>query len=71
MIVPLRPFGNAVKRNVGRRKLREFYRLNKNLFPENTDVLIRLFIAPNDWEDFLQQIQSLLETYISKTKSTP
>ena len=61
MIVPLRPFGNAVKRNYGRRRLREFFRQNKALFPDNHDLLIRLFQQPDDWDTFLKHVESLLE----------
>lgn len=61
MIVPLRPFGNAVKRNYGRRRLREFFRQNKALFPDNHDLLIRLFQQPDDWDRFLNHVESLLE----------
>jgi ribonuclease P protein component len=63
LIVPLKPFKSAVKRNYARRRLREFYRLNKNLFPENQEVIIRLFVAPDNWSKFLEQITKLLEKY--------
>ncbi|MFH0882425.1 MAG: ribonuclease P protein component [bacterium] len=60
MIVPLRPFGGAVQRNYARRRLREFFRHNRDLFPPNQDVLIRLHIAPADWDRFLEEITGLL-----------
>ena len=61
MIVPLRPFRTAVKRNVARRRLREFFRLNRDLFPDNCDILVRLFRAPEHWDEFIQQLEKLLK----------
>lgn len=69
MIVPLRPFRNAVNRNYGRRRIREFYRLNKLLFPENCDLLVRLFRAPDDWDVFFHHLEELLERARSDMKS--
>jgi ribonuclease P protein component len=69
MIVPLRPFGSAVKRNYARRRLREFYRLNRDRFPRGHDVLLRLFTAPGDWDRFLEHIAQLADS-VSTTGNT-
>ena len=74
MIVPIRPFGGAVPRNYARRRLREFFRLNRELFPENHDVLLRLFQPPAEWRSFLDQIATLLQrasTMIESDLRTP
>jgi len=60
-MVPLRPFGAAVKRNYARRRLREFLRRNRGILPADKDVLIRLHVAPSDWDRFLGEIAKLLE----------
>ena len=60
MIVPVRPFGGAVRRNYARRRLREFFRRNRNLFPMDRDVLLRLYIAPDNWDRFFEEITGLL-----------
>ena len=39
--MPIKSFGGAVKRNYARRRLREFFRRNKELFPENADALLK------------------------------
>ncbi|MBD3165362.1 hypothetical protein GF324_02075 [bacterium] len=59
-VVPGRIFRSAVKRNYARRRLREFYRRNKSLFPDRTDLVIRLYEAPSDWNRFLDHLEGLL-----------
>lgn len=59
MIIPLRPFGGAVARNRARRKIREFYRRNRSLFPDGVDLLVRLFADPRDWDRFFEQLTQL------------
>ncbi|HEB85166.1 MAG TPA: hypothetical protein ENI92_09230 [Bacteroidetes bacterium] len=59
-LVPRRAFGGAVGRNYARRRLREYFRCNRELFPDNTDLLVRLYEAPLDWEAFLLHLGELL-----------
>ncbi len=68
-IVPIRTFGGAVQRNYARRRLREFYRRNKSLFPENTDILIRLYTVPSKWDGLLLQISGMLKTVKTKRET--
>jgi len=57
----MRRVGPAVLRNYHRRRLKEFYRLNKHLWPEGTHFFV-LFRAPvRDWPDFEQRLTVLLE----------
>lgn len=60
MTVPIKPFGGAVRRNYAKRRLREFFRREKYLFPEKTDILIRLDQPPEDWDQLLDTLRSLL-----------
>jgi ribonuclease P protein component len=64
-----RRVGNAVRRNHHRRRLREFYRLNKTLFPENMHLFLLLRGPVNDWQDFLGRLSLILEYLNSQTKS--
>ncbi|MBL0061865.1 MAG: ribonuclease P protein component [bacterium] len=56
----MRKVGNAPDRNRHRRKLKEFYRLNKHLWPEGTHFYA-LFRQPvSDWEAFETKLRALL-----------
>jgi len=57
-----RSVGNAVRRNRARRKLREFYRRNKALFPDKTHYLIVLRNEPEDWRDLEDRLRRLLSS---------
>lgn len=56
----MRPFGGAIGRNYARRRLREYFRRNKGLFPDRTELLVRMYHAPVDWDSFLDQLERLL-----------
>ncbi|MCB2198460.1 ribonuclease P protein component [bacterium] len=66
----MRPFGGAIKRNYARRRLREYFRLNRDLFPDGHDTLVRLFRAPDDWDHFFSQLDELLSEARRMAKST-
>ncbi|HOJ42833.1 MAG TPA: ribonuclease P protein component [Syntrophorhabdaceae bacterium] len=56
--------GGAVLRNRMRRMIKEFYRLNKNLFLENVDHLIRIKNIPQNltWTEISSELKILLES---------
>lgn len=62
-IVVKKKVGRAVERNRIRRVLKEFYRLNKNLFMENVDHLIRVKKIPENltWKEMKEELKILLE----------
>jgi ribonuclease P protein component len=57
-----RSVGNAARRNRARRKLREFYRRNKSLFPDKTHYLIVLRNEPEDWTDLEDRLRRFLSS---------
>ncbi|HOV91169.1 MAG TPA: ribonuclease P protein component [Syntrophorhabdaceae bacterium] len=62
-VVVRKRLGRAVKRNRMRRMVKEFYRLNKSLFFENSDHLIRIKKIPQntEWKEISSELQTLLE----------
>jgi ribonuclease P protein component len=52
--------GNAVIRNRYRRKLKEFYRLNKELFPDNCHYYLLVRGPVEDWSDFESRLTQTL-----------
>ncbi len=68
-LVPRRLFGTAVGRNYARRRLREYFRRNKELFPVNCQILVRLYAAPKDWNDFFVELDRLLKVARKKAAS--
>ncbi|MCC6475718.1 ribonuclease P protein component [bacterium] len=64
-----RKVGSAVERNRHRRKLKEFFRLNKELFSADTHfyALFRQPVA--DWPDFEKRLIALLAS-LSSTRKT-
>lgn len=59
-LVPRRLYGTAVGRNYARRRLREFYRRNRSLFPEGSELIVRLYARPDDWDALLATITAML-----------
>lgn len=56
-----RRVGNAVERHRHVRKLREFYRLNKDLFADNMRFLLLMRGPVNDWPEFEQRLRTVLQ----------
>ncbi len=56
-----RRVGNAPARHRHIRKLREFYRLNKELFAEGTHYLFVMRSAVTDWGELEGRVQVVLE----------
>jgi RNase P protein component len=52
--------GNAVLRNRHRRKLKEFYRLNKRLFAGDVHYYLLMRAPVEDWSDFERRLTELL-----------
>jgi len=61
-VVARKKTGGAVLRNRMRRRIKEFYRLNKTLFMECSDHLIRIKKIPQDitWKEINTELQTLL-----------
>ncbi|MCB9357480.1 MAG: ribonuclease P protein component [Calditrichaeota bacterium] len=57
-----RKVGSAVVRNRHRRKLKEFYRLNKHLWPENTHFFALFRINVGDWGEMESKLTKLLQS---------
>ncbi len=55
-----RRVGNAPARHRHIRKLREFYRLNKELFAEGTHYLFVMRSAIENWAEFEERLNALL-----------
>jgi ribonuclease P protein component len=54
--------GGAVVRNRMRRLVREFYRLNKDLFPDHNNILLKVKQVPErlTWTDTEKELRALL-----------
>ncbi|RPH96240.1 hypothetical protein EHM69_01875 [candidate division KSB1 bacterium] len=57
-----RAVGNSVCRHKNIRKLREFYRLNKELFPCNQHLFLLIRRPVSDWQELEGQLKNVLST---------
>ncbi|MCP4712300.1 MAG: ribonuclease P protein component [Planctomycetes bacterium] len=55
-----RRVGSAVVRNRYRRKLKEYYRLNKDNFPDNCDYFFLIRRTVEDWSEFESRLTETL-----------
>jgi RNase P protein component len=62
--------GNSVCRHHAVRKLREFYRLNKAVFPEQGHVLILVRNPVADWPGLEARLTRLLEEESVKVRKS-
>ncbi|MBK6911840.1 MAG: ribonuclease P protein component [bacterium] len=65
-----RQVGSAVVRNRFRRKLKEFYRLNKHLWPEQTHYLVLIRRPISDWSDIEGRLSRILASIPHPPPST-
>ena len=57
--------GNSPARHRHVRKLREFYRLNKDLFAENGHYFLLVRAPVEDWGEFERKLKGLLKKLTS------
>ncbi|MBZ0264564.1 ribonuclease P protein component [bacterium] len=60
VVVPKAVAANAVRRNYARRRIREYFRRNKIKFPAETDMLLKIYKYPKDWNRFFSSLETLL-----------
>jgi hypothetical protein len=58
----IKAVGNSPARHRHIRKCKEFYRLNKGLFPEHIHLLFLFRSSVSDWPDFEQRLIALLSS---------
>jgi ribonuclease P protein component len=61
--VPRKSFKRAVDRNLLKRRMRESYRLNKNLLPETPNLLIAYIYNAKEILTFAQIQERLIKTF--------